>query len=141
MPKGWRTLDGPRPEYRELYGMVEHASSAYPPRTYRNAFDSDMTIRIAIDFRRPGERCTLRALEQHGRLHFDVLLPDSFEMTVREHALINGACVATRTLAFNLQRPIVVNFAGNSERTAPGIEAAAETFVGMILDACARSGP
>ncbi len=30
MPKGWKTLDGPKPEYQELYNMVEHTRADYP---------------------------------------------------------------------------------------------------------------
>lgn len=141
MPKGWRTLDGPRPEYRELYGMVECAISGYPPRTKQNVKESDITVRIGTRMSSAGELCTWDAISMYERPYFDVLLLRTLEMTDREYALVNGAALAMRTLAFNLKRPIIVNFAGNSERTAPGIEVAAETFVGMILDAFARSDP
>ena len=37
MTKGWKTLDGPRPEYAALYGMRESESSRGPGRALRGA--------------------------------------------------------------------------------------------------------
>ena len=45
-PKGWRTETGCNPELQG-YGLKEHASSDYPPRTKRNIQSSDMTLIIA----------------------------------------------------------------------------------------------
>jgi len=39
------------------------SSSAYPPRTYYNATNSDITIAFAVDFNTPGERLTRKASE------------------------------------------------------------------------------
>jgi hypothetical protein len=44
MPRGWLTEDGPRPEFEKLYGMQEHWSPKYPPRTSVNARSSDGTV-------------------------------------------------------------------------------------------------
>ena len=71
MPKGFRTGDGDRPDYRDEYSMREHASRLYPPRTYKNVEMSDGTVRIAHDFQSPGEICTMKAITQYGRPHFD----------------------------------------------------------------------
>jgi hypothetical protein len=79
MPNGWKTQDGPKPEYAALYGMKEHASSYYPPRTFENARDSDATIRIACDLNSSGEKCTLKAIKQYNKIHFDVWVRDPLD--------------------------------------------------------------
>ena len=47
MPMGFLTLDGPQPDLAKLYGLQEHSSASYPPRTRRNVQQSDATIRFA----------------------------------------------------------------------------------------------
>lgn len=46
MPRGFLTEAGPCPALRDLYGMQEHPSSSYPPRTRQNVKDADGTIWI-----------------------------------------------------------------------------------------------
>jgi hypothetical protein len=76
MPLGFKTLDGPRPEFAELYGVQEHASTNYPERTYQNISMSDGTVRFAADFNSRGEICTLRGLKSKQKPYFDVDLTD-----------------------------------------------------------------
>ncbi len=72
MPKGFRTLGGPKPEFAELYGVQEHTSKSYVPRTRLNVQDSDGTIRIACIWKSPGERCTLKAIRDYQKPYFDI---------------------------------------------------------------------
>src|SRR5689334_22146709 len=72
MPRSFLTEDGPRPEFAELYGAVEHPSSNYPMRTRANARDSDATIWFG-DSVSPGGRTTLDACERLGRPVLEVL--------------------------------------------------------------------
>ena len=72
MPKGWKTLDGPKPEYKQLYGMKEHSSAGYKERTWDNVFMADGTLRLAHNFNSPGEKCTLNAIKAHAKPYFDV---------------------------------------------------------------------
>jgi hypothetical protein len=72
MPKGFKTLAGPRPEYAELYGLRENDSTSYRDRTFDNVCDSDATLRLAHDFSSPGERCTLKAIFEYGRPSMDI---------------------------------------------------------------------
>lgn len=44
MPRGYRTEDGPRPEFAAMYGAKEHQSREYPPRTMANVSISEGTI-------------------------------------------------------------------------------------------------
>ncbi len=120
MPKGFRALDGARPEFAELYGIREHTSDRYPPRTALNVKDSDATLRFAIDWDSPGERLTLELCERYGRPHFEVTPGDSPAPTdVVDWLIQTGARV--------------LNVAGNSARTSPGIEAFAITFLAEVF--------
>lgn len=107
MPRGWKTLTGPRPEFARLYGLTEHTSEDYVPRTYQNAKDGDGTVRLAGTFESRGEVCTLKAIQQYGKPHFDVDLSDpppvnNFLNWLDEHGIE------------------VLNVAGNAEQTYAG---------------------
>lgn len=119
MPKGYLALDGNHPEFGELYGVQEHPSPLYPPRTFRNVFDADGTVRFAIHFQTAGERCTLQAIEKMHKPHFDV---DALDCN------ITPADLAAWIVAQKIEK---LNVAGNSERTAPGIE---EFVVAFLLE-------
>jgi len=130
MPKGWRTLDGPRPEYAELYGITEHTSSSYVPRTFQNVKDADATIRFAWNIESSGEKCTLKAITQYSKPYFDVYILDTTKFVAaspKEHPIE----VAKWLYAHKIK---VLNVAGNSEKTAPGIEVFVRRFVGVLID-------
>lgn len=135
MPKGWKTLRGPKPEYRELYGMREAYSASYAMRTETNVRDADLTIRIAVDFSSAGELCTYRAILKCERPNFaiEVVSVDG-SLLLLDFAAPADAARKIREVAAARGRPIVINFAGNSERTAPGIEAFAEGLVGELIE-------
>src|SRR4051812_44710113 len=76
IPKGFRTLIGARPELGRLYGLMEHASDNYVPRTYQNVRDADGTVRLAGNFDSRGEICTLKAINEYKKPYFDVDLSD-----------------------------------------------------------------
>jgi hypothetical protein len=135
MPLGFRTHDGPRPEYAALYGCTEHNSPEWAPRTRANVDATDATLRIAEHMDSPGERCTANACRDLGKpvwsLHMtrgadgDLVLPPRDDLAV--------AVFGLRALAVKQRRPLVLNVAGNSERTAPGIEIAAEAMLLSLL--------
>ena len=119
-PRGFKTLDGPRPDLGKDYGLLEHESSDYPPRTLANVRDSDGTIRLADDFTSPGEVCTLNAIRDLGRPWIDVdlrapITPD----VVHDWIRLNGIKI--------------LNVAGNSERTSPGIGDRAFSYLLLAL--------
>lgn len=123
---GYRTLAGCQEDLLRGFGLVEHLSPRYEDRTGMNVVHSDATIRIASDFNSPGERCTKRALLQHGKPYFNVLVADG--KIVQEprarlalRAFLEQWCVR------------VLNVAGNSEQTSPGIGAIAEEFLVLAL--------
>ncbi len=136
MPRGWRTLDGPRPGYAALYGAVEHWSPKYTWRTLVNVEVADLTVLVAVDFGSPGSLCTMKAIEQTKRPWVDIIL--RADMTPNAYSMLDAEREVQR-IAGRLRRPIVLNVAGNSERRAPGIEAAAEVLLRGLFLRC-RAG-
>ena len=47
-PRGYKTEKGSNFELRDVYGLLEHASDKYPPRTEDNVKNSDMTVIFSI---------------------------------------------------------------------------------------------
>src|SRR5262245_47209500 len=108
MPKGFRAQDGPRPEFAELYGVKEHASARYPPRTALNVKQSDATLRFATDWDSPGEVLTQQMCNRYARPQLEITPGGS----------IAPADVVEWLVRNNVR---VLNVAGNAERTSPGI--------------------
>ena len=123
MPKGFKTLDGPKPEYATEYNMKEHSSPSYPPRTFENVRDSDATMRFAVNMESAGEKCTLKAIVQYHKPHFDVHITNtsSFSLPPANHPKTAAQWLRDRGV-------ICLNIAGNSEKTAPGIESFVERY-------------
>lgn len=124
MPKGFKTQAGPRPDYAETYGLQEHGSESYVPRTFANVKDSDGTIRIAGDLESPGERCTLKAIRQYRRPYFDVDLIDAYPLEAR--AIEAAVWIQKNQIT-------VLNVAGNSESTFFGTAAQTIDFISGLL--------
>lgn len=111
MPAGFRTLEGKKPEFKELYDMEEHELFYYPPRTFLNVKQSDGTVRFATNFNSSGEQCTFQAIIQYGKPFFDVDL----------HQELSSQIIKFRSwLKCNVIKTL--NVAGNSEQTSPGIK-------------------
>jgi len=131
MPKGFRTLEGPRPDIAAIYGLHEHTSPNYPPRTRRNVQQADATLRFARHWNTPGERATRKFLHQYAKPYFDVNVDEAPPaVDVAEWLRVH--------------RVGVLNVAGNTERNAPGIEAfvtAYLTEVFRIMSLRKRSRP
>jgi len=110
MPNGWRTHDGPRPQYKELFGMVEHPMKSYKARTYANVEQSDGTLRIACNFDSAGEKCTLNAIKTYQKPSIDITVD-------RNNPIILSREVrAVRHWIYN-NNIWILNVAGNSHKT------------------------
>lgn len=73
MPRGYLTLDGPRPDLAEIYGLTQHPTRQdYPPRTYSNVKSTDATLRLYYDPHSSGEICTLKAIHFYKKPYLDV---------------------------------------------------------------------
>lgn len=121
MPKGFLTLDGTSPWMAKKFGMKESLSPGYQARTEANVVDSDGTIRFARNFSSPGEKCTVRYIRQYLKPCCDV---DIASPTPHKQ-------VATWILVNNIK---VLNVAGNSETTSPGIRDFVEEYLGIVFD-------
>ena len=120
MPGGWRTLEGPRPQYQAEYGLEEHVDYAYTGRTYANVRHADGTLRLFLVESSPGERCTLQAIRHFQKPHFDV-------------DLSNPTGVETAVVWLIQRRIVTLNVAGNSTFTAPEIEPLAEAYLTALF--------
>jgi len=103
MPKGFRTEEGPAPWKGTQFGLREHPSAAYQPRTKQNILDTDATV-IFGDLSSPGSRLTLVTAKLYRPW---IVNPEGAEL----QAWIDCHTVTT------------LNVAGNRESTNPGIEA------------------
>jgi hypothetical protein len=126
LPPGFETLDGPRPEFAELYGMVEFPGG-YRERTRENVRASDGTIRIASNWASPGEKCTATAIRDFRRPSIDVDIHDPVP-------------VAQVVEWIRSNRIRVLNVAGNTQpRTraarSHGITAFAEEYLAGVFTA------
>jgi hypothetical protein len=124
MPKGFKAQDGYKPEFATLYNMQETEKPTYPPRTILNVMNSDGTLRIASDFYSSGELFTLRMIEQYSKPYKDV------NPMLGEHEQQVKSCI--EWIDKNDIR--ILNVAGNSERTSPGIEEFATEFMSYLFD-------
>lgn len=116
MPNGYRAHDGNHPEFAELYGIKEDPSPTYPPRTFKNAFEADGTVRFATNFTTPGERLTLTAIKRAKKPHFDV------------HVL--GDTQPYQLAVWIVENNIkILNVAGNSEKSSPGVGEFVKAFL------------
>jgi hypothetical protein len=121
--RGCKTLEGSRPELIARFNLIELSSSSYRERTRRNVLEADATVRIASHFHSAGERCTMRAVADFCKPHLDV--------TVRQGVLCQSAsCVANWIASGGYE---VINVAGNSEQTSPGIFLAAYKFLQEVF--------
>ena len=102
----FRTSLGPMPYLGEEFGITEHASFDYPPRTKQNVANADMTVRLATNFNSAGEKLTLKYITALKKPHFDVLL-DGMDYKVKGELL---------ALDMIVRGVSTLNVAGNADR-------------------------
>lgn len=124
MPLGWKTLNGPRPEYAKLFDMQEHQDPGYKARTWENVYDSDGTIRIAANFNSAGEKCTLNGIRKYDKPYIDV---EIIESVIYKEDVVHVAEWMTRCEIKTL------NVAGNSHRTWQGMQAYTTKFLSYVF--------
>jgi hypothetical protein len=122
-PQGWTTEAGPAP-WLANYGLREHASPKYPPRTRANVAEADGTL-VFGDDRSRGCALTIRLASELGKPVF-VVGWASGQPTPRE-----AVPTFQRWLADHRIRTL--NVAGNREERQPGIRAAVMGFLHAAL--------
>lgn len=142
-PRGWLTQDGPNHRLGTVFGLVEGPWD-YTGRTKANVRDACATVRFAQDFLSPGERCTIKAIQAFKKPHLDVGFSNLFTVKSlwcgqpRDTGYLNVTpeFAASYFREFLIRHDVrVLNVAGNSARTAPGIEGAVEAFLVRALGA------
>ncbi|WP_066054977.1 YpsA SLOG family protein [Halioglobus sp. HI00S01] len=119
---GYRTERGPQEAALRQFGLVPHASAAYPPRTEDNVRHSDATLIFCTAKASAGTRMTIEFCSKHVR-PYTVIDPRS------------DSAVAEVRAFFDQYRPDTLNIAGNRETVSPGIAAA----VAGIISAAFRA--
>lgn len=120
IPAGGRTQDGYRRDLIDRFNLNEHESSNYALRTSCNVRDSDGTLRIASNFGSAGERCTIKAIKKFNKPYFDV----------NRNNPLHPEEVAEWIIENKIE---VLNVAGNSESTSPGIFEFSKSYLSKVL--------
>lgn len=118
-PRGFRTEAGPQPVLAE-YGLVEDDSPDYPPRTRKNACNSDATVIFSSHPNSGGTRTTVRFCRELKR-PWTIINPFADEALAELVAFVEK------------ERPGVLNVAGNRESVAPGTAAAVAALVAALF--------
>jgi len=102
-PKDFMTSDGPQKSLHESYNLKE-SSSSYKGRTWENVRDSNATIRLAVNFETPGEKCTMDAINHFKKpwIDIDLLNPKEIQEVIEFLVLV---------------KPSILNIAGNTQNT------------------------
>lgn len=107
------------------FGLKECRVEGYPARTLQNVKDAEATLRIFEHRDSLGERVTMKAIKKFWRPFMDVVVSRAgFELAAAEE---------TRAVAAWMDQFEIVNVAGNSDKTAPGIERFAERFLAEVF--------
>lgn len=139
-PTNCKRQDGEHPEFIKKYNLIE-LGSGYKERTWKNVESADLTIRIASDFDSTGERCTLNAIKHFNKPYYDIKLTQYENINKYKQAAIICSGIS-RILWYmrieNGEECLTVNFAGNSERTSPGIYNKAKQIIKALF--CDHNG-
>jgi hypothetical protein len=127
-PKGWHTERGPNPQLGILFGLVQHPSAFYPPRTAANVRDSTATVIFAKELDK-GSGLTARLCTNAGKpfIHLKYLDDDDH---IDLLSIIQGLTL--------FDGSFILNVAGNRESRWPGIEENVRRFLVGVLHATAQ---
>lgn len=114
-PLGWRTESGPAPWLAD-YGLREHASPEYPPRTEANVLEADATLWFGRADS-AGYWCTRKDANRHFKPFFE--------------AEVSSPAEVTRLI--RLLRYKTINVAGNRASSSPGIGNRVEQFLAEVF--------
>lgn len=122
-PKGYRTENGPNLVLRDTYGLVEHASPAYPPRTRQNVRDADGTLWVG-NIGSPGYWRTRAAVRSLNKLWIEN--PSPLACFWAGHVVTLAEWVETNGIR-------ILNVAGNRESKNPGIHEQTKQLIVMAF--------
>lgn len=146
-PKGWRTEEGMNPDLVG-FGLKEHESPEYPPRTHQNVIDSDATLLFG-DLYQPGKYGESWVKSAGSLLTYQLCREreekpiwycfwrDSPGLAAKRLAVEKTGDVSHRPEAFAAwlikEKVRVLNVAGNRESSNPGVCRAVVAFLREAL--------
>lgn len=120
MCKGFRTVDGDRPEYHTLYQMRELDTTNYAVRTRKNVDAADLTCLFTDRFS-PGSKLTRDCCKELNKPC--LTLPAHWSGT----SMLGDADYVIRELdEYNVR---ILNIAGHRESVCPGIQQSVYEFL------------
>lgn len=78
-PKGYRTVRGSDETLKTRFGLTEHSSPNYPPRTECNVVNSDGTLIIASNVHSRGTALTIKLLKKHNKPYYVLEIPKDLQ--------------------------------------------------------------
>jgi hypothetical protein len=121
IPKGFLTLDGNKPEYQQLYNLIETKTTYYGDRTKLNVVNSDCTIWFGENKTSNGKICTFKNIKKYNKPHLDIDIKD----------MPKNSDVYLWISQNNFK---IINIAGNSETTSNGIQKIVEIYLIELFD-------
>ncbi len=123
MPRGMIAEDGPHPDFIAMFGMAEHPSPLYPPRTRMNIRSSCATLCLESITESRGVALTLREATKASKPVLRVVfLEEGGKMLPQKTPAEVAEWIIETKVA-------VLNIAGNSESRSPGTQEAARHYL------------
>jgi hypothetical protein len=129
-PKHWMTELGPQPERLKSFGLREHESTKYPPRTRANVEAGDCTLIIAEQMD-TGSKLTADLCRALGK---PMLHLSRTQIGAGKSEGLDAALSWLGAVPHD-----IVNVAGNRESKSPGIEIEAEDFLIRLFAAAVQN--
>jgi len=126
MPYGYKTDDGPNEALAKLYNLEIHASDKYPPRTKYNVQHSDGTL-VFGDFTSPGCKLTIKYCGQFKK-PYTIIGWQRNENDPHHSLWLKTGAIYLRDWC-KVNGILILNVAGNRERTNPGIHDAVKALI------------
>jgi hypothetical protein len=126
MPKGFRTENGSKPQFAEIYGVKEHWSADYRRRTEANVIRSDGTLIFGRSSSR-GSSLTIRICMENSKPFHIVQWQPAAGITIRR------CNIEAFRKWLNDNRIDTLNVAGNRESHNRGITIACCDFLVVAL--------
>lgn len=124
-PKDFRTETGLQQRLLQGFGLTPHQKKNYQARTKQNVIDADATLIIATMPESAGTQLTIKLCQA----------------LVKPYLLVNPdkECDAHIRDFLNVEKPAVLNIAGNRESRSPGIFDKTVALLGFLK--CKVDGP
>jgi hypothetical protein len=119
-PKGGKTEKGDQPLLFTRFGLTEHHSRSYLPRTEINARDSDATIILSPNRSSSGTKKTIEYCLKHDKQYIVLSELNSVDAELLLAFLIHN-------------KPKIINIAGNRESVAKGLTRKGRDFLVKTL--------